>query len=322
MKETAARPLTAVFFVDPTPLSAAPLHAWLAAGHRVAAVAVYHEVGHSPRMARERFVARLAPRWSVTAATRRHRIPFIELSPPLDWDALADRLAALGADVLVSIGFPRLVPGKVTATFRHGGVNIHPSLLPAYRGPQPFHAVVRDQAAGRYGGLTLHVMSERFDCGAIIAQAAAGEAAYRQRPETGFAFGRLAARLVSRDLPRYCTGDLLPVTQAGGVWPEAYLEPGPLVLEPDADLKRLRAVLSMFVPSPGVAVKVGERTPRIAALSRVLGPPSGQPPVLRRRTLDMDLADARVRLWRDERLLRHWRRLREVVALMREPVSV
>jgi hypothetical protein len=112
------------------------------------------------------------------------------------------------------------------------------------------------------------------------------------------------------------------VTQADGVWPEAYLEPGPLVLASDADLERLRAVLSMFVPSPGVAVKVDDRSPRIAALSRVLGPPSGQPPVLRRRTLDMDLADARVRLWRDERLLRYWRRLRGVVALMREPVSV
>ena len=47
-------------------------------------------------------------------------------------------------------------------------INIHPSYLPAYRGRHPMHwALIRGES---YHGITIHVMNERFDDGAILWQ--------------------------------------------------------------------------------------------------------------------------------------------------------
>lgn len=310
-------PLTAVFFVDPSPLAAASLHAWLAAGHRIAAVVVYQRDGERSRhLQRDRRAAWLVPRWSVSGAVRRHRLPMIVLGPPLDWTALAARMTALAADVLISIGFPRLVPAATTAAFRCGGLNLHPSMLPAYRGPFPFHAIVRDRAAGRHGGMTLHRMADAFDTGDIVAQEAAGESAYTERHQ--FRFGRLAARLVTREIPRYCAGEIAPsVQQDTAGQPQASIAEGPHRLEPDADIHRLRTLCVPYLPSPGITVATDRGDLPIFGLWRVLGRPSGAPPNITRLAVEMDLLDARVFLWRDTRLARKWHALQGQWQLLR-----
>lgn len=49
-----------------------------------------------------------------------------------------------------------------------GTVNVHPSLLPKYRGPNPYmQAILHGE---KYSGVTLHLMDERYDGGAILSQ--------------------------------------------------------------------------------------------------------------------------------------------------------
>ena len=69
-------------------------------------------------------------------------------------------------DLLLVLAYPRKLPREVFAAPRLGTVNLHPSLLPLYRGPQPTAAVLADRA--RETGLTAHYMDEDFDTGAII----------------------------------------------------------------------------------------------------------------------------------------------------------
>jgi methionyl-tRNA formyltransferase len=85
-----------------------------------------------------------------------------------DMNASADRIAAAGLDLLVSVGWPRLMKKRVLEAPRLGCINLHTSKLPDYRGRHPVHwAMLRGE---REVGVTLHFMNERFDAGDIILQ--------------------------------------------------------------------------------------------------------------------------------------------------------
>ena len=47
-------------------------------------------------------------------------------------------------------------------------INAHPSLLPKYRGPNPYYWVIKNQE--KVSGITFHLIDEKFDDGAILAQ--------------------------------------------------------------------------------------------------------------------------------------------------------
>ncbi len=51
---------------------------------------------------------------------------------------------------------------------KDGFINVHPSLLPKYRGPNPYSAVILNEE--NETGVTLHFMDESFDTGDIVAQ--------------------------------------------------------------------------------------------------------------------------------------------------------
>ena len=76
-------------------------------------------------------------------------------------------LATLAADVAVVACFTRRIPPAALAVPRLGFLNLHPSLLPAYRGPQPLFWQLRD---GAMTGATVHYMDDGLDTGDIAAQ--------------------------------------------------------------------------------------------------------------------------------------------------------
>lgn len=80
-----------------------------------------------------------------------------------------DALSAFAPDVAVVACFTRRIPANVLAVPRFGFLNLHPSLLPFYRGPQPLFWQLRD---GAPTGATVHTLDEGLDTGDIAAQAA------------------------------------------------------------------------------------------------------------------------------------------------------
>ncbi len=78
------------------------------------------------------------------------------------------RVEALAPDLLVVAGCPQLLQGPMLGAARLGTVNLHPSLLPRYRGRQPlFWALLRGEATV---GVTLHRATAEIDAGPILAQ--------------------------------------------------------------------------------------------------------------------------------------------------------
>ncbi|TMI82702.1 MAG: methionyl-tRNA formyltransferase [Bacillati bacterium ANGP1] len=81
------------------------------------------------------------------------------------------RLRDLGPDLFVVVAFGRIIPPDVLALASMGGINLHPSMLPRYRGAAP---IPRAIAAGETAtGVTVLHLSEELDAGDIILQRAA-----------------------------------------------------------------------------------------------------------------------------------------------------
>ena len=87
------------------------------------------------------------------------------------WEArLADAVAAHQVDVVVLAGFMRILSGAFLSRWPDRVVNVHPSLLPAFRGAD---AVGDALAAGvQVTGVTVHLVDELVDHGPILAQEA------------------------------------------------------------------------------------------------------------------------------------------------------
>ena len=91
----------------------------------------------------------------VTTRLRRVALPLIrELRP----------------DLIVSFTFPYRIPPEITAIPRYGAVNLHPTVLPSYRGPNVARPIY--EGAPEIGA-TLHWTEAEYDTGRILSQHAA-----------------------------------------------------------------------------------------------------------------------------------------------------
>lgn len=102
----------------------------------------------------------------VKIAAQRYNLPVIEVDNLRDPD-FADQLAALKPDLLVVVAF-RVLPRTILDIPTRGSVNLHASLLPAYRGAAPIHRAVMNGESRT--GTTVFFLDERVDTGSYIAQ--------------------------------------------------------------------------------------------------------------------------------------------------------
>ncbi len=83
-------------------------------------------------------------------------------------EAVLRELASMAPDLLAVVAYGRLVPPALLRLPRLGSINLHPSLLPAYRGAAPIQRAI---AAGEARtGVTVMYLSEELDAGDIILQ--------------------------------------------------------------------------------------------------------------------------------------------------------
>jgi len=65
-------------------------------------------------------------------------------------------------------GFMRILSGNFIKTFKNPILNIHPSLLPKYKGLNTHRRVIKNKE--KYSGSTVHLVSSKLDSGKIILQ--------------------------------------------------------------------------------------------------------------------------------------------------------
>ena len=73
----------------------------------------------------------------------------------------------LEPDLIVSFTFPYRIPPEIRSLARYGAVNLHPTPLPAYRGPNPMRSFYDGYPTI---GATMHWTADDFDTGLVLSQ--------------------------------------------------------------------------------------------------------------------------------------------------------
>ncbi len=165
--------------------SSLSLQALLASGVEVCAVVVpatdedlgIHEVRanrpalyrhEQPRLSRSSLpVLNSTLSTSIVQLAWRQSIPLWEAARLADPQAVAT-LAAYQPDFICVSCFSQRIPRAIIALPRLGCLNLHPSLLPANRGPVPLFWTFRE--GSEQTGVTIHLMGEGMDSGDVLAQ--------------------------------------------------------------------------------------------------------------------------------------------------------
>jgi methionyl-tRNA formyltransferase len=94
----------------------------------------------------------------------------IEVFQPcsLKTEDVSPLLEKFNADIFVVVAYGQIIPKKIFAMPRLGSINLHPSLLPKYRGAAPVQwAIIHKE---RTSGITVQRIDERLDAGDIVLQ--------------------------------------------------------------------------------------------------------------------------------------------------------
>lgn len=92
----------------------------------------------------------------------------VEVTADANAEPFVRCLAAYEPDVVVMASFDQILKAETLAVPTRGWLNIHPSLLPRHRGPEPIYWTIAN--GDREAGITVHLTVPRIDAGPILAQ--------------------------------------------------------------------------------------------------------------------------------------------------------
>lgn len=116
------------------------------------------------------------------------------------------------ADLYIVAAYGKLIPREILALPRLGALNIHPSLLPRWRGPSPIqYAILHGDAET---GVTVMSMDEEMDHGPILTclkfKVTSLKTTYTDLHDR---LSQLGAELLADTLPKWIAGEIAPVPQ-------------------------------------------------------------------------------------------------------------
>ncbi len=265
------------------------LEALAAAGHEI--VCVYTQ---PPRPAGRGHQLRPSP---VHEAADRLGLPV--RTPETLRDAEAARaFAALGCEAAVVAAYGLILPRAVLEAPALGCLNIHPSLLPRWRGPAPIPRTI--EAGDRETGVTIILMDEGVDTGPVLA---VERAPVPERADAGALHDLLAARgarLVVSTLADFAAGRIAPRPQGDeGATYAAKITAADREIDwtrPAAALDRQVRALS---PQPGARFRLSGETIKLLAAEPAEG--GGAPGAVLDAAFTVACGDGALRLLRVQR---------------------
>ncbi len=122
----------------------------------------------------------------------------------------------LNPDLCVVAAYGKILPQKFLNVPRYGFLNIHPSLLPKYRGPSPVQTALLN--GDEETGVTIMVMDAEVDHGPLLAmqEFSISNFQFSNHDELAKELFELGAKLLIETLPKYIRGELKPMEQDHG----------------------------------------------------------------------------------------------------------
>lgn len=96
----------------------------------------------------------------------------IKVFQPENLDDIYEDIKQLNPDLILSCAYGKIIPNKILDLAKFHGVNIHPSLLPKYRGATPIQSVIINGETET--GVSFMQMTDKLDSGDILFQTKVG----------------------------------------------------------------------------------------------------------------------------------------------------
>ena len=141
-----------------TALSLIPFKKLLSTGHSIVAVGV-----DNPLVFDHKIIA--LENESLALSAQQHAVPVIDFSQTEE--NLLNQLTCLNIDLILMSCYSRRLPETIINLAKAGCFNMHPSLLPQYRGPEPIFWQMK-HASGM--GVSWHLVTDELDAGDIVKQ--------------------------------------------------------------------------------------------------------------------------------------------------------
>ncbi|HET9850224.1 MAG TPA: methionyl-tRNA formyltransferase [Candidatus Saccharimonadales bacterium] len=136
----------------------------------------------------------------------------IPLLTPRRTVEIKDKLASLKAEAGILVAYGQIIPQDIIDIFPAGIINLHPSLLPAYRGPTPIETAILDGVSET--GVSLMALQAKMDAGPVYAQKPTAVKAGITKQELADQLASAGASLLLDNLPAILDGSIEPKTQA------------------------------------------------------------------------------------------------------------
>lgn len=122
-----------------------------------------------------------------------------------------ERLKELAPDICLLCAFGKIIPKDILEIPQRSFINIHPSLLPRWRGPSPIQYAISH--GDKETGVTLFLMDEKVDHGPILAQEKIAIDPKDNQLTVEEKLGRLGGKLFVKTLPDYLSGKIQLTSQ-------------------------------------------------------------------------------------------------------------
>ncbi|MFP6745710.1 MAG: methionyl-tRNA formyltransferase [Alphaproteobacteria bacterium] len=189
-------------------------------------------------------------------------------------DATLQGFAALGCDAAVVVAYGLILPAPVLRAPRLGCLNLHPSLLPRWRGPAPIQRTI--EAGDKETAVTVIQMDEGVDTGPILLMKRVTVADDATSGSLHDELAAQGARLMVAALDGFTDGTLAPSPQAeDGATHAAKLTRGEGELDWQRTAVELERRVRAMSPRPGVFFDHGGKSIRVTAAELALAVTNG-----------------------------------------------
>lgn len=123
-----------------------------------------------------------------------------------------DELVGMSADAAVLVSFGKILPERTLDVFAPIGViNVHPSLLPRYRGPAPIEAAILH--GDETTAISIMRLTTGMDEGPVFAQKTIALTGTETKPVLTASLAHAGAAYLAETLPAILSGELQPIPQ-------------------------------------------------------------------------------------------------------------
>jgi methionyl-tRNA formyltransferase len=145
---------------------------------------------------------------TVKVVAERHNIPVWQ---PEKLSDITDSVKALNHPIGVLVSYGKIIPQSIIDLFEPGIINLHPSLLPLYRGPSPIESAIKN--GDTVTGVSIMKLSAAMDAGPIYSTKEHVLNGTETRLELYHTLATIGTDLLLETLPRIIDGSLQPVEQ-------------------------------------------------------------------------------------------------------------